>query len=731
MTKTYEIKKREVTITSDNGDFVYNGKAQKQETAGVTDGSFVEGEGVASYTFTKSVKKVGDEADNEFTYTLNGNTKADNYTITKKYGKLTVRKSDEDIVVTLTGYEGTYDGTEHKATSHVAGTLPEGFTTKVVSDAAITNVGEKTAKVDSFTIYDESGNDVTDQFNVDTKSTATLKVTKREITVTSVDATKVYDGTELTKHVANVTSETGLVSGEELAYSFTGSQTEVGGEQGNNTFTVDWTKSTADEGNYKVTCEPGTLTVTAQSIDPKDVDPDDPDPSYKGVMVNDPADATYDANAHKWAPTVETADGTALEAGKDYTVTYKRDGVETTDFTNAGTITVVITGKGNYTGEVTKEYTINPAEVTLSSNTRVFVYNGSKQGDHAVNGSGAFELFKSQTALLAATGEVQNVGDTVVNTISYTMAAGYSADNYVIELAEGNLSVTPQSIDPKDVDPDDPDPSYKGVTTDDPTDATYDGTEHKWTPVVKDADGKELVEGTDYDVTYDTSDFVNSGTITVIITGKGNFTGTITKTYRIVPAALRVVTASASKTYNGTALTNDGVTVTGLVAGDVITVTATGAQTQVGSSENTYSIDWMQVNKDNYTLTDELGTLTVTEAAAPAPTPDNNGTTPVAPDNNGRTVIDTIVEALDSGYRAITGDTEEEPAEEEKISDAENPLANLDKKRDTCWVHWYMIVCALATAVYGIFVGLHRNKHTRRLEDDLNDILGNDDESKN
>ena len=731
VTKTYEIKKREVTITSDNGDFVYNGKAQKQETAGVTDGSFVEGEGVASYTFTRSVKKVGDEADNEFTYTLNSNTKADNYKITKKYGKLTVRKSDEDIVVTLTGYEGTYDGAEHKATSHVAGTLPEGFTTKVVSDAAITNVGEKTAKVDSFTIYDESGNDVTDQFNVDTKSTATLKVTKREITVTSVDATKVYDGTELTKHVANVTSETGLVSGEELAYSFTGSQTEVGGERGNNTFTVDWTKSTADEGNYKVTCEPGTLTVTAQSIDPKDVDPDDPDPSYKGVTVNDPADDTYDANAHKWAPTVETADGTALEAGKDYTVTYKRDGVETTDFTNAGTITVVITGKGNYTGEVTKEYTINPAEVTLSSNTRVFVYNGSKQGDHAVNGSGAFELFKSQTALLAATGEVQNVGDTAVNTISYTMAAGYSADNYVIELAEGNLSVTPQSIDPKDVDPDDPDPSYKGVTTDDPTDVTYDGTEHKWTPVVKDADGKELVEGTDYDVTYDTSDFVNSGTITVIITGKGNFTGTITKTYRIVPAALRVVTASASKTYNGTALTNDGVTVTGLVAGDVITVTATGAQTQVGSSENTYSIDWMQVNKDNYTLTDELGTLTVTEAAAPAPTPDNNGTTPVAPDNNGRTVIDTIVEALDSGYRAITGDTEEEPAEEEKISDAENPLANLDKKRDTCWVHWYMIVCALATAVYGIFVGLHRNKHTRRLEDDLNDILGNDDESKN
>ncbi len=584
------------------------------------------------------------------------------------------------------------------------------------------------------------------------------------------------------------------------------------------------------------------------------------------------------------------AKGNKLKAGTDYTVTYKRGNVETTDFTNVGTITVVITGTGNYSGTVERTYKITPAAVTLKSNTRVFVYNGSDQSDNEVTGTDAFKLFESQTALLAATGKVRNVGDTAVNTIKYTMATGFDASNYTITLDEGMLSVTaksietgddmdvskledlvynglsqeqkpvvtdddttldentdyyvtfsedtvnvgtvtvtvtgkgnytgtvertyqitpapltvttegatkvydgtpltnengsieglvngetatvvtngsqtkvgtsqngytiewdtavesnykivsdklgdltvtPQSIDPG-TDPENPDPAYKGIEIDDPSNPVYDGTEHKWTPVVKDADGNELVEGTDYDVTYDTSDFVNTGTITVTITGKGEYTGTVTKTYRITPAALHVVTASASKTYDGSALTSTTVTVTGLVKGDKIVVTATGAQTQVGSSKNTYSIDWQQVSKDNYTLTDELGTLTVT--AAPAPAPDNGGNTPTTPttpsNNNGGSIIDTIVDGMDDAYRTITGDTEDDAKkDEEKITDDETPLANLDKKRDTCWAHWYMLVCALATVVYGIFVGMRRTKHTRRLEDDLNDILSND-ESKN
>ena len=43
-----------------------------------------------------------------------------------------------------------------------------------------------------------------------------------------------------------------------------------------------------------------------------------------------------------------------------------------------------------------------------------------------------------------------------------------------------------------------------------------------------------------------------------------------------------------------------------------MTITATGSQTEVGSSENTYVIDWGEINPDNYEVIPELGTLTVT-----------------------------------------------------------------------------------------------------------------------
>ena len=92
------------------------------------------------------------------------------------------------------------------------------------------------------------------------------------------------------------------------------------------------------------------------------------------------------------------------------------------------------------------------------------------------------------------------------------------------------------------------------------------------------------------------------------------------------PAPLVVTTPSAKKEYDGTPLAaSDGATVEGLVAGETATVSATGSQTDVGSSENGYAIEWGTAKESNYEVTSEnLGTLTVT-AAAPAPTPDSDG----------------------------------------------------------------------------------------------------------
>ncbi len=78
--------------------------------------------------------------------------------------------------------------------------------------------------------------------------------------------------------------------------------------------------------------------------------------SALSVTVND---ADYTGSAV--TPTVTVKDGsTTLVSGTDYTLTYSNN-------VNLGTATVKITGKGNYTGSITKNFTIHLAKVKLGS----------------------------------------------------------------------------------------------------------------------------------------------------------------------------------------------------------------------------------------------------------------------------------------------------------------------------------------------------------------------------
>ncbi len=86
-------------------------------------------------------------------------------------------------------------------------------------------------------------------------------------------------------------------------------------------------------------------------------------------------------------------------------------------------------------------------------------------------------------------------------------------------------------------------------------------------------------------------------------------------TLAIIPAPLTVTTGSAGKTYDGTALTSAEIAMEGLVNGETVTGTATGSQTEVGVSDNTYTLAWGAVKASNYAITGKLGTLTVTEYA--------------------------------------------------------------------------------------------------------------------
>ena len=578
----------------------YGAKAEYNGNALTADGEvtgFVNNE-AAAFTTTGSQTEVGSST-NTYDIDWSDTAKQSNYTVEEHLGTLEVTKNMAAIMVIPQGASKPYDGTALTSAGVTTYGLPAGYTLTATTKGSVTNVGGATAEVDTYSIKDAAGEDVTDQFGNVFTGKATLQVTKRPVTVASASASKVYDGIALTKHEASVTDGS-LATGESFSYDFSGEQTTVGSTS--NAYAIKAGANT-DLDNYEITKANGTLTVTAQSINPTDPTPG----AYTGVEVDSPSDVTYDANEHKWVPTVIDKDKNKLIEGTDYDVTYS-----TGDFTNVtGSIKVTIVGKGNYTGTVIRTYQITPASVALSSNSHEFTYTGEPQGDAAVNASGAAELFQSQVNDLKATGSVTNVGDVAENSISYNWNDGFTADNYNIETSFGELSVVAKNID-----------TGKDMSVNDPVNVTYNGGDQTWAPTVNDGE-KTLVGGSDYTVSYSTDDRTNvTGVITVTIMGKGNYTGAIEKNYQVLPKGYSVTTATGSKPYDGKPLKGselEGNAVDGLVDGSDAAFTVTGSQTEVGgdAKNNTYKLTFSseQMAK-NYTLASEqLGTLTVTENA--------------------------------------------------------------------------------------------------------------------
>ena len=120
----------------------------------------------------------------------------------------------------------------------------------------------------------------------------------------------------------------------------------------------------------------------------------------------------------------------------------------------------------------------------------------------------------------------------------------------------------------------------------------------------------DSISGTDadaYDMLLKPEDFTNTNenfaeVVFVIVDGQ----------LVIDPIEVVISTGSATMQYNGTALTNDEADITGLVAGESVTLTATGSQTEIGKSKNTYDIVWDNAKESNYTVKDLLGDLEVT-----------------------------------------------------------------------------------------------------------------------
>ena len=171
--------------------------------------------------------------------------------------------------VTLTSANGTkeYDATDltaHRVTIGGMGFAAGEDTASTSVTGVIRNVWENTtdSKNNYFT-YTLNSNVDPNNYTF-TVVYGTLKINPRPVTIKSEDASKQYDGTALTRPIANVVSTKGFLNGDTVTYNFTGTQTIPG--MSPNTFTVNGfnvgSDATSQQTNYKITTQNGTLTVT-------------------------------------------------------------------------------------------------------------------------------------------------------------------------------------------------------------------------------------------------------------------------------------------------------------------------------------------------------------------------------------------------------------------------------------------------------------------------------------
>ena len=294
------IEKRNLVLTSASAQKVYNGTELTAKDVTVSGDGFVKGEG-ASYDVTGTQTTVGD-SENTFTYKLNENTNADNYTIETKNGSLLVTPVTDQVVVTLKENSGTevYDGTEKTVTGYTVADISN----KLYTDKDFTFTGNAEVKGTDAGTYDmelkaEDFQNINPNFtNVVFKvEDGALEITRRQVTFQADSGEKKYDGEELTVPTWKLEDGT-LADGQQEIAHVEGSQTLVGESENKITDLKIFANAASQEAegseteaqdvtkNYSIILLAGLLKVT----DGSEEDPVDPGQ----VVTKTHEDKTYD-----------------------------------------------------------------------------------------------------------------------------------------------------------------------------------------------------------------------------------------------------------------------------------------------------------------------------------------------------------------------------------------------------------------------------------------------------
>ena len=205
----------------------------------------------------------------------------------------------------------------------------------------------------------------------------------------------------------------------------------------------------------------------------------------------------YDQNTyHEPDVTVE-----GLTEGEDYRVTYRNN-------FEAGTASVEINGIGNYRGTRTVTFEIMPADISNVRNMHIWLQYESTEFDGTPKTP---DVYISVDGFILTEGYECTYSDNI-NAGNATAEVKFEGDYTGAKVI--SFEITPADISGRNISL-----SY--------TDTEYDGTEKKPEVTVE-----GLISGKDYTVSYE--DNKEAGDARVVITGKGNYKGTVIRTFQII-----------------------------------------------------------------------------------------------------------------------------------------------------------------------------------------------------
>lgn len=447
-------------------------------------------------------------------------------------------------------------------------------------------------------------------YKLTAENTKPFTISKKTATITANDQIVTY-GTSIASTVDQVVTE-GLVTGDTLtAITMTPSKSDVTTDG-----TITPSAAVIKNGdidvtnNYNITYNTGSLTINKKPITISGITASNK--TYDGTTA-----ATLNYSGINWADCGKVGDDdlsvTATGAFSDAYVDTGKN-VTITGLTLGGT------KAGNYELASSGQQTSTTADITAKALT-IKADSDTKVYDGATHTKNSYSVTSGELAdgdtieSVTVTGSQKYAGssDNVPSAAVIKNSSGVDVtSNYNITYTNGTLTVTKKPLT---------------ITADSDT-KVYDTT-----PLTKNnytntalAAGDTIESVTVAGSQTAVGESANKPSAAVIKNGNEDVTANYDITYvngtlKVTKKVVTITAKSDTKTYDGTALTNDGYTVSGLEAGDrVDIVTIIGTQTKAGTSNNVPSEAVIKNSanedvNDNYTISYVNGTLEVTPKA--------------------------------------------------------------------------------------------------------------------